>query len=138
MVEQLPVKQKVVGPNPAAGVKKGDSMYKAPAYKEIVQTTWGQYENVHLGEFRVKILTILPGQRLVLQRHVEREEHYYVVRGCAKIIGDGESYRLYPTDSINIEKNEWYRVTNDYQVNLVIVEIQTGICYEEDIQENES
>lgn len=48
---------------------------KSRELKEIVIKPWGKYETTYDGAgFKVKVITVNPGQRLSLQRHRWREE----------------------------------------------------------------
>jgi mannose-6-phosphate isomerase-like protein (cupin superfamily) len=111
---------------------------KVRELKEIVMKPWGKYENIYLGEgYKVKILTINPGQRISLQRHKWREEHWFIVEGKADVVKEGTNFGLFTYNSINIPIGVWHRVTNNQQTPLVIIEIQTGNCFEDDIERKE-
>jgi len=112
-------------------------MFKPRELKEVVIKPWGKYENLYVGEFKVKILTLNPKSRISLQRHRWREEHWIVVEGAANVFKDGATFKLYPTDSINIGIGQWHRLENNYNVPLVVVEVQKGDCFEEDIERKE-
>ena len=54
---------------------------------EVGQFTrpWGTYQTIALESgHQVKILTVLPGGRLSLQRHFKRSEHWVVVEGAQR------------------------------------------------------
>ena len=49
---------------------------------------WGWYQNIHEDEhsgYKVKIIHVNVGQRLSLQSHNQRSEHWVVVKGIAEI-----------------------------------------------------
>ena len=103
--------------------------------KEVVIRPWGKYETVHIGsEFVVKIITVNPGQRLSLQRHRWRDEHWFIVEGKADVTIEGVNYGLFTYNHINIANGKWHRITNNQQTPLVLIEVQTGNCFEEDIE----
>lgn len=102
-----------------------------------VSKPWGEYVN-HLRtlDMVIKTITVHPRERLSLQRHHWRGEHWYVVSGSGlAMLGiDSEtSVRLSLGDSVNVAQKQWHRLVNDGDVNLVVVEVQTGHCDEDDI-----
>ena len=105
--------------------------------EEKVIKPWGYYvDHVRTDGLVVKTITVYPRERLSLQRHHWRGEHWYVVsgRGLAMFGTDGEmTVRLSPGGSINVAPKQWHRLVNDGDVNLVVVEVQTGHCDEDDI-----
>src|SRR5581483_777921 len=51
-----------------------------------VHRPWGSYQSVDSGErHQVKRIIVKPGQRLSLQKHYHRSEHWIVVRGTARV-----------------------------------------------------
>jgi len=103
--------------------------------KEVVIRPWGKYETTYVGSgFVVKVITVNPGQRLSLQRHRWREEHWYIAEGVASIYYDGENYGYYPHQCFDIRCGKWHRVSNNQQTPLVFIEVQMGTCFEEDIE----
>ena len=55
-----------------------------------VHRPWGSYQSLDLGErYQVKRIVVKQGERLSLQLHHHRAEHWVVVRGTARVtIGD--------------------------------------------------
>lgn len=112
-------------------------------HKEIVFRPWGKYETIYYGSgFKVKIITVNPGQRLSLQRHRWRDEHWFIVEGRGRIYieRDCEDYEIRwatKKSSHNIPWGVWHRIENKEQTPLVFVEVQTGNCFEEDIERKE-
>ena len=109
---------------------------------------WGGFEVLaDYPGYKVKILTVNPGKRLSLQRHRWRTEVWVIVEGEAFIeeiardyMGfyiEPYTYTLHNNDSTYIEKGWWHRVTNKQQTPLVILELQTGNCFEDDIERKE-
>ena len=63
-------------------------------HKVRTERPWGSYTVLEQGKgFKVKIVEVLPNNRLSLQKHQHRSEHWVVVEGQAKIITAG-SLRL--------------------------------------------
>ena len=50
---------------------------------------WGRYEILSSSPaHQVKNIYVLPGKRLSYQRHKQRAEHWFIVSGHARMIGD--------------------------------------------------
>ena len=94
---------------------------------------WGSYTVLEEGErYKIKRLTVLPGNRLSLQRHYHRSEHWVVVRGTAKVkIGDKELL-LRPGESTFIPAGVVHRLENPGKVTLEVIETQIGEYLGED------
>src|SRR5262249_1195798 len=61
----------------------------------VIYRPWGSYETTDQGHrFRVKRLVVNPGQKLSLQMHRHRAEHWVVVQGAARVERDGEIINL--------------------------------------------
>ncbi len=83
-------------------------------------------------EFKVKRIEVLPGGRLSYQKHLRREEHWYVVKGQALATVDGREHRLTEGDSLNVGKGAFHRIANVGETPLVFVEVQRGDYFGED------
>lgn len=119
-------------------VKKIVSHLKENNYKEIdhnieVQRPWGKYE-VLIDEknHKVKKITVLPGSTLSLQSHKHRSEHWVVVKGIAEVINGENRLVLHENQSTYISAHSKHRLSNPGQVDLEIIEVQTGDYLEED------
>ncbi|MEB3176134.1 MAG: phosphomannose isomerase type II C-terminal cupin domain [Synechococcus sp.] len=96
---------------------------------------WGWYENLVADQdYLVKRLWIAPGQRLSLQRHRHRQEHWYVAAGSGVVHIDGHDHTAEPGSSFNVPCRAVHRASGSDQ-GLLIVEIQRGpILSEDDIE----
>jgi mannose-1-phosphate guanylyltransferase/mannose-6-phosphate isomerase len=93
---------------------------------------WGWYETVlDEGDYLIKRLWIEPGQRLSLQRHRHREEHWVVVAGAGALHLDGREAPLQMGQSVHIPKGAVHRATAGGG-GLLIVEVQRGEHLSED------
>ncbi len=94
---------------------------------------WGSYESLIMGErFQVKRITVNPGERLSLQLHYHRAEHWVVVSGTAEIT-NGDSVGIYiENQSTYIPPGTKHRLKNPGSLPLVIIEIQSGAYLGED------
>ena len=94
---------------------------------------WGSYDSVHEGEgFKVKHITVQPGQRLSLQSHRQRAEHWIVVRGAARVTRNAETFLVRENESTFIPKGARHRLENPGKAPLELVEVQTGDYLGED------
>lgn len=89
-------------------------------------------------DHKIKRITVYPGQRLSYQRHFHRSEHWYVVKGNAKVTKNGQAIELISGQAIDLPMGSWHRIKNYGEVNLVFIEIQTGDYFgEDDIERSE-
>lgn len=94
---------------------------------------WGHYDAVDSGErFQVKRITVKPGERLSLQMHHHRAEHWIVVRGTAKVTCGDKTLLLAENESTFIPLGVKHRLENPGKVNLEIIEVQSGSYLGED------
>ncbi|HKK53973.1 MAG TPA: cupin domain-containing protein, partial [Patescibacteria group bacterium] len=94
---------------------------------------WGKYKVLEEKDTsKVKRITVLPGKRLSYQLHKYRKEHWYVVKGNAKVTIDNEIFNLKAGESVFIKKEQKHRVENNGDEILEFIEVQTGSYLEED------
>ena len=94
---------------------------------------WGHYENLlEWDDHKIKELIINPGERLSLQKHQRRAEHWTVVAGEALVTVGENEILLKPSQSIDIPKGTVHRIMNPGDIPLVIVEVQMGDYFGED------
>ena len=108
----------------------------APCYTKLAmeeRRPWGFYEILaDAGDHKVKRITVHPGQRLSLQRHRRRSEHWHIVSGEAVVTVDGQDVALRPGDSVNIHCGAAHRVRNAGADPMVFIEVQRGDYFGED------
>ncbi len=83
-------------------------------------------------DHKVKRIVVYPGQRLSLQRHRHRSEHWYVVSGQALVTLNDDSIPLSSGMAVDIPQGAWHRVQNPGSQDLVFIEVQTGEYFGED------
>jgi mannose-1-phosphate guanylyltransferase/mannose-6-phosphate isomerase len=99
----------------------------------VVYRPWGSYETTDQGHrFRVKRLVVNPGQKLSLQMHHHRAEHWVVVQGTAKVERNGETMLVSENESAYIPSGTRHRLENPGRIPLHLVEVQTGAYLDED------
>jgi mannose-6-phosphate isomerase-like protein (cupin superfamily) len=98
------------------------------------QRPWGSFTVLdEADDYKVKRLEILPGKRLSYQRHTRRAEHWYVVRGIAKVTLNGNEILVKKGESLDVLTGNAHRIENpDVSETLVLVETQIGDYLGED------
>jgi mannose-6-phosphate isomerase-like protein (cupin superfamily) len=94
---------------------------------------WGYYQ-VLLDEptQKVKKIVVYPGQRLSLQRHQQRAEHWFVVAGQALVTRNDVEIPLGAGQAVDIPRGAWHRIRNPGADNMAFIEVQTGDYFGED------
>ena len=106
---------------------------KAKLNESELNRPWGSFINLDQGEgYKVKKLHILPGQKISLQKHYKRSEHWVVIQGIAYIIKGKKQFKLSANQSTFIKKGEIHRIENKSKKDLIMIEVQTGDYLEED------
>lgn len=102
---------------------------------KTVYRPWGYYTVLAQGNgFLTKMIQVNPGQKLSVQSHNFRSEHWVVLEGMAKVILEGKELILSPGHSIDIPLKAVHSLQNPYKDNLKIIEVQKGDpLIEEDI-----
>jgi len=98
------------------------------------QRPWGSFTILDEGEnYKVKRIEVLPEKRLSYQRHSRRAEHWYVVRGTAKVTLNGVEILVPAGAAIDIAREDAHRVENPNPTDLLVfIETQTGDYFGED------
>ena len=102
-------------------------------HKEVFRP-WGSYESLIISdEYQVKKLTVYPLQKLSVQMHYKRSEHWVVVKGKAKITNGKDEFTLLKNESTYIPVETVHALENpSNNENLEIIEVQTGTYFGED------
>lgn len=101
--------------------------------QHCVYRPWGSYESLVVGEqFQVKRITVTPGQRLSLQMHHHRAEHWIVVKGTAEVVCGDQNLILSEDQSTYIPLGTKHRLSNPGVIPLELIEVQTGSYLGED------
>jgi mannose-1-phosphate guanylyltransferase/mannose-6-phosphate isomerase len=99
----------------------------------LVHRPWGSYEGIAQGgRFQVKHIVVKPGQKLSLQMHYHRAEHWIVVKGTAKVSCDGREFLLSENQSTYIPVGSQHRLENPGTIPLELIEVQSGSYIGED------
>ncbi len=99
----------------------------------IVHRPWGNYVLLEKGEsYWIKRIVVKPGEKLSLQRHMHRSEHWIVIRGMARVTRDGEEYFLRPGESTFVPSGVKHRLENPGRIPLEMIEVAIGDYLSED------
>lgn len=100
---------------------------------KTVYRPWGFYTVIAQGKgFQTKIIHVNPGQKLSVQSHNFRSEHWVVLSGTAKVVLEGKNHILSPGHSIDIAVKAIHSLQNPYEEDLEIIEVQKGDNLSED------
>ncbi|MDG2495615.1 MAG: mannose-1-phosphate guanylyltransferase/mannose-6-phosphate isomerase [Alphaproteobacteria bacterium] len=125
--------------NKSQDVKLVVEALKASADAELTELSatvhrpWGTYATLKKeGSYQVKRITVAQGQKLSLQYHHKRAEHWLVTQGLAIVqVGDKE-FETGPGEYRHIPMGEKHRLTNIGKTELVLIEVQVGDYLGED------
>jgi mannose-6-phosphate isomerase len=88
---------------------------------------WGTWEVLATGVgYTLKRIVVNPGQRLSLQYHEFRSEHWTVVQGTAEAEIDGVVHRVPAGGHVHVPLRAPHRIRNLGEGPLVVIEVQTG------------
>ena len=80
----------------------------------------------------MKKIRVTPGQKLSLQLHYHRSEHWVVIGGTAKVtVGETEKI-VHRNESVYIPLTTKHRLENPGKIPLEVIEIQNGDYLGED------
>ena len=94
---------------------------------------WGMFEVLAEDDgYKVKRIEVKPGQRLSLQSHERRSEHWVIVSGMALATVGEQQIALRPNQYILIPLQTKHRIANPGDELLVFIEVQSGSYLGED------
>ena len=96
--------------------KQNDTTHKV---HKTVYRPWGYYTVLGEGKgFLTKMIHVNPGQKLSVQSHNHRSEHWVVLSGTAKVILEGQDYTLSRGHSIDIPVKAIHSLQNPYEKDI--------------------
>ncbi len=100
---------------------------------EFEAKPWGSFSTLEEGPgYKVKRLVVQPGQRLSLQKHRHRAEHWVVVAGTATVVQGNRRLTLRDRKCTVIPRQAWHRIENHGRQPVVVIEVQHGTYLGED------
>jgi mannose-1-phosphate guanylyltransferase/mannose-1-phosphate guanylyltransferase/mannose-6-phosphate isomerase len=98
-----------------------------------VHRPWGTYTTLEEGDhFKIKRIVVKKGEKLSLQMHHHRSEHWIVVSGTARIVNGSEEKLIMTNQSTYIPAGCPHRLENPGMMDLVLIEVQSGAYLAED------
>ncbi|WP_417315884.1 mannose-1-phosphate guanylyltransferase/mannose-6-phosphate isomerase [Cycloclasticus pugetii] len=102
-------------------------------FHTTVHRPWGSYQTVDLGDrHQVKRIMVKPGEKLSVQMHHHRAEHWVVVSGTAKVQNGDKEILLTENESTYIPVGVVHALENPGKIPLELVEVQSGSYLGED------
>jgi mannose-6-phosphate isomerase-like protein (cupin superfamily) len=99
-----------------------------------VDKVWGYY--IVLNEkdnYKIKKLVINPYQKISYQLHNNRDEYWILLNGNCDIIVNGNKKIMNTYITEHIPAKVKHQIINNNAYAIEILELQTGICDEDDI-----
>lgn len=98
-----------------------------------VYRPWGKYDSIDNGaRYQVKRITVKPGEKLSIQMHHHRAEHWIVVSGTANVTIDDETAMVTENESVYIPIGSVHSLENPGKIPLELIEVQSGAYLGED------
>ncbi len=98
-----------------------------------IHRPWGKYDSVDFGDrYQVKRITVKAGEKLSVQMHHHRAEHWIVVSGTARIRCGDQERLLTENQSAYIPVGEVHYLENPGKIPLELIEVQSGSYLGED------
>jgi mannose-1-phosphate guanylyltransferase / mannose-6-phosphate isomerase len=98
-----------------------------------VYRPWGSYTILEETPFyKIKRVTVKPRQKLSLQLHHHRSEHWILVSGTAEVVLNDEVRLLNQGESSFVRSGTRHRLKNPGRIPLEVIEVQLGEYLKED------
>ena len=111
---------------------RGAGRHEAVAHNRCYRP-WGFYESLIRGDrFQVKRIVVMQGEKLSLQKHYHRAEHWVVVAGVALVTRDADEVMVRENESIYLPLGCTHRLSNPGRIPLTLIEVQSGAYLGED------
>lgn len=102
------------------------------AHRDVYRP-WGMLSAIDGGDrYQVKRITVKPGEKLSLQLHHNRAEHWIVVHGTAQVTKNDEVFLLTENQSVYIPVGMKHSLENPGKIPLELIEVRSGAYLEED------
>lgn len=100
---------------------------------KTVYRPWGYFTCMSSGKgYLTKTICVMPGEKLSVQSHEHRSEHWVVLEGRALVLKDDKQYNIDAGGSIDIPIGIKHSLQNPYDTELKIIEVQKGDYLSED------
>lgn len=111
---------------------KKDKRSEFQLHREVYRP-WGKYDSIDNGvRYQVKRITVKPGEKLSIQMHHHRAEHWIVVSGTANVTIDDKTAMVTENESVYIPIGSVHSLENPGKIPLELIEVQSGSYLGED------
>ena len=111
---------------------KAEKRSEFKIHREVYRP-WGKYDSIDHGErYQVKRITVNPGEKLSIQMHHHRAEHWIVVSGTASVTNGEKTFLVTENESTYIPIGIVHALENPGKVPLEMIEVQSGSYLGED------
>jgi mannose-1-phosphate guanylyltransferase len=111
---------------------KADKRGEFKIHREVYRP-WGKYDSIDNGErYQVKRITVNPGEKLSIQMHHHRAEHWIVVSGTASVTNGEKTFLVTENESTYIPIGVIHALENPGKLPLEMIEVQSGSYLDED------
>lgn len=111
---------------------KAEGRSEADVHRQVYRP-WGNYDSIDFGRRdQVKRITVKPGEKLSIQMHHHRSEHWIVVSGTAKVTNGEETFLVCENESTYIPIGQIHALENPGILPLELIEVQVGNYLGED------
>lgn len=125
-------KDKVQNVKDLVNILNKEGRTESKVHKEVYRP-WGKFDSIDNGErYQVKRITVSPGEKLSVQLHHHRAEHWVVVAGTAKVTNGEDTIILTENESTYIPIGTTHALENPGKIPLEIIEVQSGSYLGED------
>ena len=80
----------------------------------------------------MKRIVVKPGEKLSLQKHFHRAEHWVVVAGTGVVTRNDEQISVHENESVYLPLGCVHRLENPGRIPLTLIEVQSGSYLGED------
>ena len=102
-------------------------------FHQTVYRPWGSYSVLAVQpRYQIKKIVVNPHQKLSLQMHHHRHEHWVVVKGTALVTNGDKEILLHEDQSTYIPAGNMHRLENPGVIPLELIEVQIGSYLGED------
>ncbi|HCD3591032.1 TPA: cupin domain-containing protein, partial [Klebsiella pneumoniae] len=88
---------------------------------------WGRHDEiVNTKKYHINKVTVKPGGKFSLQRHLHRAEHWVILSGTAEVTLDDKVFLLTENQSTFIPAGSIHMLENPGKIPLELLEIESG------------
>jgi mannose-1-phosphate guanylyltransferase/mannose-6-phosphate isomerase len=94
---------------------------------------WGSYAMLGQGPgYKMRRIVVNPGEKLTLQLHYHRSEHWIIISGTARVTVGDTVQMLHENGGLFVPQSTKHRLENPGRIPLTMIEVQNGSYLEED------